>query len=237
MASLAHCTELSVERPQVSTRYPKGLVVQGQAVGDLGFFMELLHMATKPKAAEQQIQLPKLDIKTFRLRVVGDSPLICHAWSEKAKRQMLDKQMKKAQPAKEAKDPEKDYQESLYHLADGGYGFPAVAFKAAAVDACSHVAGITKVEARGAFHIVGDMIRLNGEPSPREDMVRVGMGTADIRYRGEFREWSAELVIRHNASVISVEQVCNLFNTAGFAIGVGEWRPQRDGSFGMFHVE
>lgn len=195
-------------------------------------------MATKPKSAgEQQIQLPKLDINTFRLRVVGDSPLICHAWSEKAKRQMLDKQMKRAQPAKEAKDPQKDYEDSLYPLADGGYGFPAVAFKAAAVDACSHVAGITKVEARGAFHIVGDMVRLNGEPSPREDMVRVGMGTADIRYRGEFREWSAELVIRHNAAVISVEQVCNLFNTAGFAIGVGEWRPQRDGSFGMFHVE
>jgi hypothetical protein len=28
----------------------------------------------------------------------------------------------------------------------------------------------------------------------------------------------------------------NLFNTAGFAIGVGEWRPQRDGSYGMFHI-
>lgn len=55
----------------------------------------------------------------------------CHAWSEKAKRQMLDKQMKKAQSAKEAKSPEQDYHDSLYHLEGGGYGFPAVAFKAA----------------------------------------------------------------------------------------------------------
>jgi hypothetical protein len=29
----------------------------------------------------------------------------------------------------------------------------------------------------------------------------------------------------------------NLFNVAGFAVGVGEWRPERDGSNGMFHVQ
>ena len=194
-------------------------------------------MSSAKAKAETAIVLPRLDIKTFRLRLVGDSALICHAWSEKAKKMMLDKQMKKATGGKQAKDPEKDYQESLYHLESGGFGFPAVAFKAAAVDACSHIAGITKVAARGAFHIVGDMVRLEGAPSPREDMVRVGMGTADIRYRGEFKTWAVELLIRHNASVLSAEQVVNMFNTAGFAVGVGEWRPQRDGSFGMFHVE
>ena len=194
-------------------------------------------MATKKVAAETQIVLPALDIKTIRLRLVGDSPLICHAWSEKAKREMLDKQMKKAKQAKEAKDPERDYRDSLYPMADGsGYGFPAVAFKNAAVDACSHIAGVTKVEARGAFHIVGDMVRIEGEPTMREDMVRVGMGTADIRYRGEFRTWAVDLTIRFNANVMSPEQIANLFNTSGFAIGVGEWRPQKDGSFGMYHV-
>lgn len=188
------------------------------------------------KSQEVQIILPKMDIRQLQLRIVGDSPLVCHAWSSKAKKEMLDKQMKKAKQAKDAKDPERDYAESLYKLPDGGYGFPAVAFKTAAVDACSHIDGITKVVARGAFHIVGDMIPIAGEPNPREDMVRIGMGTADIRYRGEFRVWSCELRIRYNASVISDEQVVNLFNTAGFAIGVGEWRPQRDGSFGMFHA-
>lgn len=195
-------------------------------------------MATsKPKSAEQAITIPALDIKFLRLRIVGDSPLICHAWSEKAKRQMLDKQMKKAAQAKAAKNPEDDYRDSLYPHPEGGFGFPAVAFKAAAVDACSHIEGLTKVEMRGAFHIIGDLLKIEGDPSPREDMVRVGMGTADIRYRGEFREWAVELPIRYNARVLSPEQIANAFNTAGFAIGVGEWRPQRDGSFGMFHVE
>jgi hypothetical protein len=185
---------------------------------------------------ETTITLPALNIQFLKLRLVGDSPLICHAWSEKAKKQMLDAQMKKAKQAKAAKDPEQDFQDSLYTHPDGGYGFPAVAFKAAAVDACSSIEGVTKVEARGAFHIMGDMVKIEGEPTPREDMVRVGMGTADIRYRGEFREWAADITLRYNANVLSPEQIANLFNTAGFAVGVGEWRPQRDGSFGMFHV-
>lgn len=186
---------------------------------------------------EVVIELPRLEIKMIRIKLAGDSPLICHAWSKKAKEEMLAKQMKKAKQAKEAKNPEKDYEESLYKLPQGGYGFPAVAFKSAAVDACSHIANITKVAARGSFHIIGDMVKINGEPQMREDMVRVGMGTADIRYRGEFREWSVEFDVRYNENVISPEQILNLFNTAGFAIGVGEWRPQKDGSFGMFHVE
>lgn len=190
------------------------------------------------------IELPPLNIQRTRIKLVGDSPLICHKWSDKAKEMMLGKQMKKAKSAKAAKDPEQDFWDSLYILEGAEtrdaeqmrFGFPAVAFKSAAVDACSHIDGVTKVEARGAFHLADEMVVIDGIPTPREDMVRVGMGTADIRYRGEFREWSATVQFRYNANVLSVGQVVNLFNTAGFAIGVGEWRPQRDGSYGMFHV-
>jgi hypothetical protein len=186
--------------------------------------------------APTTVELPRLNLQRMRFTLIGDSPLISHAWSAKAKKQMLDKQMKRAKAAREAKDPEQDYLDSLYVHPSGGYGFPVVAFKSAAVDACSHVEGITKVEARGAFHIDGELAQIIGEPRMREDMVRVGMGTADIRYRGEFPEWRTELQLRYNASVLSQEQLLNLFNVAGFAIGVGEWRPQRDGSFGLFHV-
>lgn len=191
----------------------------------------------KAKTEPAPMTLPELRIQTMTVSLAGDSPLICHAWSQKAKQELLQKQMKKAKGAKEAKNPERDFEESLYHHPEGGYGFPAVAFKSAAVDSCSHIAGVTKVEARGAFHIIGDMVRINGTPTMREDMVRIGMGTADIRFRGEFKVWSATFVVRYNTNVLSPEQILNLFNTAGFAVGVGEWRPQKDGSFGMFHVE
>lgn len=193
-------------------------------------------MARKPIGKTEVIELPPIDIGHLSIKLVGDSPLIVHRWSEKAKKQILDKQMKKATKKKEAKDPKADYKNSLYEHPDGGYGFPAVGFKASAVNACSHLSGVTKVAARGAFHIDEELVKIKGRPTMREDMVRIGMGVADIRYRGEFKKWSVEIVLRYNKDVISPEQIVNLFNTAGFAIGVGEWRPQKNGSYGMFHV-
>ena len=183
------------------------------------------------------ISIPKIDVRQMEITLIGDSPLICHRWSEKAKKEMLDKQMKKAKTAKTAKDPKADYESSLYPMPDGKtYGFPCVAYKAAAVGACRFSDGMKMTEARGAFHVVGELAKIDGKPTMREDMVRVGMGTADIRFRGEFKEWKTQLLISFNASAISPEQIVNLFNLAGFGVGVGEWRPERDGSYGRFHV-
>lgn len=183
------------------------------------------------------IELPKLNLQKIHVHLIGDSPLITHRWSEKAKKEMLDKQMKKAKAAKEAKDPERDFRESLYDHPDGGYGFPVIGFKAAAVTACTSIGNITKVMARQAFHIEGELAQIIGpEPRMREDMVRVGMGTADIRYRGEFWPWAVKLTVSFNGNVLSAEQIMNLLNTAGFGVGVGEWRPERDGQNGRFHV-
>lgn len=194
--------------------------------------------AAKRGAAPEQIkvEIPALDIQVMKLTIIGDSALITHAWSEKAKKQMRDKQMKRAIQKKEAKSPEQDYKDSLYPMGNGKYGFPAVGFKSAAVSAARHIEGLKMTELRGALHIVGDLVEIIGKPSMREDMVRVGMGVADIRYRGEFRTWKAILTIRFNARMLSPEQIANLFNAAGFGVGVGEWRPERNGSFGTFHV-
>jgi len=186
-------------------------------------------------AATAQITLPALRIETITLMLVGDSPLIVHAWSEKAKRAMLDKQMKKAKQAKEAKDPEADYQACFYHTETGGYGFPAIGVKSAMVSAARFV-DAKMVMMRGAFHIDAEMLPVIGEPRPREDMVRIAMGTADIRYRPEFVDWKIPVTIKYNASAISAEQIANLLNVAGFGVGIGEWRPEKNGSYGRFHV-
>lgn len=198
------------------------------------------------------IELPALNIQVMDVTLIGDSPLIVHAWSFKAKKEMLDKQTKAAKGAREAKDPRADYEASMYKLSDGGFGFPSVAFKAAAVTAGTSVAGLTKIAARQAFAVIGEdvdvkgafegsvsrvnLARIIGAPQMREDMVRVGMGTADLRYRAEFPTWHTVITVKYNANVLSEAQILNLLNTAGFAVGVGEWRPEKDGQYGCFHV-
>ena len=53
------------------------------------------------------------------VRLVGDSGLIVHAWSEKAKRLMLSKQMKVAKKgAHDAKNPVQDFIDSAYWLTE-----------------------------------------------------------------------------------------------------------------------
>ena len=99
-------------------------------------------MATKVKT-ETPIELPAMNIQRAEIILIGDSSLISHKWSEKSKKEIRDKQQKKAKAAKEVRNPEAEFKSSLYHIEGGGYGFPAVAFKAAAVNACSHVDGIT----------------------------------------------------------------------------------------------
>ena len=187
------------------------------------------------------VAIPPVNIHEFTITLVGDSPLIVHNWDEKSKRMMLDKQMKKAKTGKQAKDPEADFKATMYRINGGGHGFPARGFKATAVNACRQIDGIAMTEARGAFQVVGDLLELKcSEPVMREDMVRIGMGTSDIRYRAMYEKWEVDIKIRHNADFMSKEQIVNLFNTAGFCSGIGEWRPSSPkcaGSFGMFHVK
>ena len=68
-------------------------------------------------AKEKEVIIPAINIQTAVIKVVGDSPLIMHKWSEKAKKEMLDKQMKKAKTkGHDAKDPVRDFIDSMSWL-------------------------------------------------------------------------------------------------------------------------
>lgn len=207
------------------------------------------------KKETEVITIPAIDIRNATITLKGDSPLIVHKWSEKAKKMMLDKQMKVAtSKGHDAKDPFADFVDTIYFLSGkpesptpeafeealsngARFGFPSVGVKASAVSA-GFRAGVTKnlVSMNGAFHIDDEYVEIKGVPQIREDMVRVGMGTADIRYRAEFPEWSTTFTVKYNAGVISLAQLCNLFNLGGFAVGIGEWRPEKGGTYGRYHV-
>lgn len=224
-------------------------------------------MAATPK--KEVINILPVQQELVTVRLVGNSGLIVHAWSEKAKRLMLEKQMRSAKKgAHDAKNPVQDFIDSAYWLTEkpnGGtpeeseqafndaikagarFGFPITAVKQAAISA-AYRSGMSKDKAslRSAFFLdgvgTGDPqmmeIVVPGVPEMREDCVRIGMGTADLRYRMQFNQWSAMVQIRYNKNgQYSLEQIINMLNLGGFAVGIGEWRPERDGQYGMYHVE
>ena len=194
-----------------------------------------------------QIIIDRIGAETIRVPIIGTSPLIVHRWAEKAKRAMLDAQQGKKK-VKEIRDPQADYEDSFYRIAtdDGDkYGFPALAFKAATIGAARfYDKSVTMTSLRQMLFFRGvytkadpqELVEIHGEPRMREDVVRVGQGT-DLRYRGEFPEWSAELEITYVTSTLSRGSVLSLIDAGGMGCGIGEWRPQKSGEFGCYRID
>lgn len=218
--------------------------------------------------ATEVVEIRPIEMKTVELTLIGDTSLIVHAWSAKAKKQMLDAQMGLAKGRKkEAKSPADDFIQSAYWLtpkpeysakateeekmiafhqaiADGAkFGFPLTAFKQASISSAYRMGWIkNQMALRGTFFLesdYGDMAMIESDtPIMREDMVKIAGGTADIRYRPEFQNWHTTIRMKYNAnSDFSLENIINIINAGGTICGVGEWRPERDGQFGMYHVK
>ena len=198
------------------------------------------------KGKTDVVLIARPDLRRIVVKVVGTSPVIVHAWDEKAKAQMRDKQQGKAAQKKAPKNPKELIEGCKYRDVNGKDCLPALAFKSAIVSAARHVDGLPMTVLRGALFVGGqtsgpmgeDMLLLKFKNiTEREDMVRVGMGTSDMRYRPQYNGWSVELPITYNAGVISAEQIINLVITAGFSVGVFEWRPEKNGQNGRFDVD
>lgn len=190
---------------------------------------------------EDQVESKVVELQQLRTRVVeiplwGSSSLIMHKWASKAKEEILAKQMHKPAPEKQPKNPEEDVMGALHTDAYGFPVFPSCAFKNSAVNAAKAM-GRFKTELRQAFHVDGDTVPILGPKwEAREDMCRIGKGTADIRYRPEFKVWGTVLPITYNRALMSLEVLLALFQNAGFGIGVGEWRPEKNGSYGRYEI-
>lgn len=198
-------------------------------------------MATQETPA---IQVQRIGTETINVPVIGTASLIVHRWSEKAKQQMLDAQQGK-KAVKTIRDPEADYEASLYRT-DSGYGFPLLAFKQATVGAARFFdKSVTMKLVQQAIFMTGVpsadrselLTPITGEPKMREDMVRVGMGGTDLRYRGEFLDWTAVLTITYVKSTLSRDSVLSLVDAGGQFVGVGEWRPDRKGQNGTYTID
>lgn len=200
-----------------------------------------------------KVEIKDLDIKTASFNITSKSPLIIHKWSEKARREMLDSQQGKKITKKEFRNPEQEFLASIYFIGEQPkdineftignwrYGFPAIAFKKAMASAAYRL-GISKdkVSILGSMFIKGvenDLVEIKcNKIEMVEDMVKIGNGSSDLRYRPYFYDWSAVLVIEYNATILIPEQIATYIRGAGFAVGVGDWRVEKGGQYGMFDL-
>jgi hypothetical protein len=187
------------------------------------------------------VTLKPMNKQQLSFGIVGTTSLIQHAWSEKAIRQMAEKQAGKKTKNRQARNPKKEYKDAMHLTKQGKHAIPGMAFKNAMIFAAHKDIGIEKTLLRKAMYLICDdegLLPITAtKPALREDMVRVGMGSADIRYRPEFKKWKVKITMIIDADLLQVEDVLNLVDRAGFGSGIGEMRPQKGGDYGRFKLD
>ena len=206
-----------------------------------------------------QIKMP--EFAEMKIRVYGTADLLVHKFSEKAKQQLLAKHMKEVRAVREAKVPFDDFKGSL-HVMPGReafvnklpklktgeswkffkdtFCFPTSGFKKAMLTATKLIEGVSRP-------MVALNIRLLGYETPlvyeklrmHQAMVRVGNfpnKVPDVRFRGCFEGWSAELHVRYNTAFFNKEQIAALVEYSG-QVGLGENRPEKEGELGTFTAQ
>ena len=75
-------------------------------------------MAAKKTENQTVINIKPIKLQKARITLVGDTPLIVHAWSEKAKRMMLEAQQKKKvdKKAMAVRDPFSEFMDAAYWI-------------------------------------------------------------------------------------------------------------------------
>lgn len=193
-------------------------------------------------AVAETKSIRKVVRKHVTLTIKGTSPLIQHNWSEKAKIAMREKHQGRKTKKREVRDCQQEGEAASYRTDDGSYGIPLLALKSSIVSAAHRDLGIEKTLVRKALFIPSQdrsgVLKMEcDEPTIQEDTVRVGAGSADLRYRPYFYSWSCEVTFEVDAELLTTEDILSLIDRAGFGVGIGEWRPEKGGEFGRFEVD
>ena len=203
-----------------------------------------LKSVKEPKATQaEKVDIPPLGLKYATITIQGISPLLVHHFNEKTQKEMAEKNQGKAKAAREFIKPEKEYEAALYKMGKSKTGVPAVGLKHAAVNACTFVSEMKKTHCRGSFHVLEEengLVPVKGKHVMDTRIVRIGNFGSKVsvnRYRPRYDKWEITFRVVYNPRMISPEQLLNLYENAGFAIGLCEHRPEKNGNLGMFKVK
>jgi hypothetical protein len=193
----------------------------------------------QPKPAVAPAAAPGVPVvRRIRITVDGIKALLTHNPESMG----ADTSAKRGSRIPEA---EVEAEAGVYRLADGTCGIKGESFRASLLGAAgawkakrstmkSHLAHVVVVEE------LIPLQRRDGSPikdyvidSRRAIVQRQGI----IRRRPKFEEWSATFSIEYDPVLIkSPEIIAEIMADAGNRMGVGDYRPQKNGPFGRFQV-
>lgn len=197
------------------------------------------------EAPNETIRITRPKLRSAVIPIVGISPYVQHAFSEKQRKQMEETQRAGQQARgkrnRAPKDFEEVYENAKHKAKEGWLGIPAPAFRNAMISACRLI-GFKMTHAKLSVFVEADgidakdgtpLVRIIGDPRIHEASVRNESGVADIRWRPMWEEWSARVRVTWDEDQFSATDVMNLMLRAGLQVGIGEGRPDSPNSFGL----
>ncbi len=187
--------------------------------------------------------------KTTIIRIVGDTPLLYHEWVSHAGC---------CRPMGEKRVPlfTTELGRLCYHeqerINSGEFlpkveipddpsisKYPSIAIRTGMVTAVTSPMGFTKRGIRQAFRMADEYTLIQGsKPRYRIDRTIIPKVLPPSRVIIEWPvPWFMEVMFVSDPDVITEEELLKLLYVAGFGVGIGQWRPEKDGQNGMFHVD
>jgi hypothetical protein len=177
-------------------------------------------------------------MNVFKFKIVGTSPLLQHSPAGMKVDSGGLKTKKKYIPEEEAAA-------GVYRNPKGEIVIPSIAFRSAILAAAKN-RKIGKLSARSV--IAGSVFPIEEycplvHPKTGKQVTKytvhscraVVQRSGVIRSRPKFDDWACDLAVEVDTEMLpNVEIVLELLNLAGKIIGVGDWRPEKLGTFGRF---
>lgn len=207
--------------------------------------LDALLGGTPPDKNQRAVVITPPKFETAAVTIVGDTPLVVHAFSAKAMNQIRETQEAGQQSRKgrtrEAKDFGEVYRNACHVSQDGWYGFPASAIRNSMISACRTV-GFRMTIAKMSLFCIADgyddrgtpLVKITkGKPSMHVGPARNANGGIDLRARPMWEPgWEAVVRLRWDAEQFSASDTINLLARAGGQVGLCEGRPDSKMSSG-----
>lgn len=190
-------------------------------------------------ASAKSVIIERAKQQEVYLEIAGNTPLIQNNFSQKSLEEMLRKHMGLT-VERERKKPRDVIEAAKIKNLDGRICLPPTAIKKGMLSAAGTIkskGALKPWQLKSQLFVVGESLPITFEKEvPRMDIVRTsGMNRQpDVRFRPSYMNWKCRVGVRF-ADGVAVQTVVDLLDRAG-NIGVGEWRPEKSGTFGTYRV-
>lgn len=203
-------------------------------------------MAKGKSNIETEISIMEINEGQLDVCIVGASPFVYNAMSEKTRGELLMPSPKKnaAEKASRLKHiPIDEYRASTYQSRDPKTAtklqFLSTAFKKAMASAALDIPGANKSQLGRLVWVNGERVDMYGVPKIFCAIVRSAdmNKTPDVRTRAILPEWACRISLRFMKPILKEHTIANLLAAAGYTQGVGDGRQQKGSlSYGQFRI-